>query len=73
MKKDHTTINAAIAELMNHDGGIDASELNEHFNTPELLKSLYSGVQQGMIVWDEDRIHIHATLFFSMKIQGVAF
>ena len=71
---DHTATHEHLAlnQLMNQNGGIDADMVDAYFHSPVLMKSLFSAVQKGYVIWDEDRIHIKPNLFFAM-ITGVAF
>jgi hypothetical protein len=72
MQTDTITENLALAELMNHDGGIDADMVDVYFHSPDLIKALTMAVKQNLVIWDNDRIHIEPKLFFAI-IQGVAF
>jgi len=66
------TENPALAELMNHDGGIDDDMAGQCFHTPELMKGLVTAMIHKQVIWEDGRIHIEPTLFFAM-CKGVAF
>jgi hypothetical protein len=72
MRTEDANLNPALAELMNHDGGIDADMVDIHFDSPELIKSLVESVKNNQVIWEDDRIYIAPKLFFSM-FTGVAF